>query len=202
MASVRAIAAVTQAIAGVLSDARQTAAGLVPNHQNIAVVPMQAVAFNNPPGLTPGAPGAIGIYLYRLAPSQISRAVAPRTMPSGIRVRPPLPLDLFYLITAWAAQPPEQQRLLAWAMRTLEDTPILPPEVLNAAEPGTFRDDEAVELVIQGLNQTELVAVWEFNKGAMQAAVTYAARMINLDSNVALPEGPPAQTRGARVVGI
>jgi len=59
------------------------------------------------------------------------RLGARRRDPVGRRYRPSTPLDLWYLLTAWSSEAEEQQRLLGWAIRTLEETPILPAGFLN-----------------------------------------------------------------------
>jgi hypothetical protein len=95
-----------------------------------------------------------------------------------------LPLDLHYLLTAWAADPEKQQRLLGWSMRTLEDTPILPSAILNRYidKPDTFRCDEAVEFICDPLSLQDLVSLWDKLKPKYQTSVTYVACMITIDS--------------------
>src|SRR4051794_12755654 len=111
MALTPAIAATSQAILGVLQSA---AAGGEFNAATFAHY--QASNFQSP--MTEG----VSLWLSRLTVN------ANRTLPPGVGrdgrcYRPPLPLDVHSLVTAWAGDAIKQQRLLVFAIRTLEDTP-------------------------------------------------------------------------------
>ena len=112
-------------------------------------------------------------------------------------MKPSLPLDLHYLLTPWGAIPETQQRLLAWALRQMEDTPVLVPAQLNRylRAPDVFREDEAVEIVADPLSLADFVSVWDKLKPQFQASMTYVARMVLIDSDQSLTEGPPVRTR-------
>ncbi len=123
----------------------------------------------------------------------------------GKRYRSPLPIDLHFLMTAWAPTPVLQHHLLGWAMQTLEDTTSLPPGLLNrfAAAPDTFAANETVEVSLESVAMQDLLTVWEFAKHNMQISATYVARLVAIDS-ARLVESPPiVQTRelDAGVVG-
>lgn len=158
----------------------------------ISVAIFQTEDFSAPP--TEG----VSIYLYRVAINGTTRNLSPRTGPDGRRYRPSLPLDLHYLITPWAKVATRQQELLGWAIRTLEDHPTLPTDLLNKSEK-FFRDGEVVDVVAQSLSPLDWVAVWEFNKALMRPSMTYVARMVQLDSDLALPELQRVQSRGIAV---
>jgi hypothetical protein len=79
-------------------------------------------------------------------------------------------------------------------MRTLEDHPTLPTSLLNQVTP-VFREGEVVDVVCQPLTLAEMVSVWEFNKSAMQLCMTYVARMVSLDSELAMPDAGRVQAR-------
>ena len=83
------------------------------------------------------------------------------------------------------------------AIRTLEDTPILPASLLNqyGPEPSTFRPQETVELVCDPVSMQDLNTLWEIQKPSVPLMITYAARMVFIDSDVVLTEGPPVQVR-------
>ena len=89
----------------------------------------------------------ISLYLYRVAVNGARRNMPPVTGPDGRRYRPPIALDLHYLLSAWARSPAKQQRLLGWAIRTFEDVPILPTGLLNnyGPEPEIFQPGENPE---------------------------------------------------------
>jgi hypothetical protein len=141
----------------------------------------------------------VSIYLYRVVFNTSRRNLPPRTAPDGRKLRPPTPVDLHFLLTAWAKSPDQQQELLGWAIRTLQDTPALPAGLLNrfAGDRGeVFRDDESIELIGEILSLQDAVNIWEVAKNNQQPSVSYLARMISIDSEVELTQAAPAQTRG------
>jgi hypothetical protein len=140
----------------------------------------------------------VSIYLHRIAFNTTRRNLPPRQTVDGRRYRPPTPVDLHFLITAWGRTAEEQQSLLGWAVRALEDTPVLPAGLLNrfAGDWGeVFQENETVELVGDVLSLQDLFNIWEIAKHNHQASVSYIARMIELDSEIELSEAGLVQTR-------
>ena len=185
MAQYPAIAATSQAILGLLQSA---AVGT--EFDGVTFAHYQAKNFEAP--MTQG----VSLYLYRLTVSS-NRNLPPRLGRDGRRYLPPLPLDLHFLVTAWADDAIKQQRLLGFAIRTLEDTPILPAGVLNqhGPEPDVFRAEETVELVFEGLTVQDTSYVWEVAQTKEQPSAPYVARMVEIESSVALEDAAPVQTR-------
>lgn len=140
----------------------------------------------------------ISLYLYRVTINTARRNLAKRTDAQGKAFRPSLPLDLYYMLTPWAKTAARQQRLLGWAMRMLEDLNTLPVNLLNRyGEAGCFRPHESIELVCEPISLQDMINVWEVFKPHQQLSVTYVARMILIDSDVALAEGSLVLARGA-----
>lgn len=145
----------------------------------------------------------VTIYLYRVAFSASRRNLPPRTRPTGERLKPSTPLDLHFLITAWARSAEQQWALLACAIRTLEDTNVLPAGILNqhagsapnGHSPAVFNDDETVELVGESLSLQDMVAAWEIAKANQQPSVSFVVRSVLIDSNLVIPSGRAVQTR-------
>jgi len=185
MAQYPAIAATSEAVLGLLQSA--VVGG---EFDGVSFAHYQAKNFESP--MTEG----VSLYLYRLTVSS-NRNLPPRLGRDGRRYRPPLPLDLHFLVTAWADDAVKQQRLLGFAIRTLEDTPILPAGVLNqhGPEPDVFRPEETVELVFEGLSVQDTSYVWEVAQTKEQPSAPYVARMVEIESSIALDEAAPVQTR-------
>ena len=82
-------------------------------------------------------------------------------------------------------------------LRALEDNTILPSGLLNRflKEPDVFRADETVELFFEPLSLTDFTNVWDKLKPRLQTSATYVARMVLIDSDIELREGPPVRTR-------
>src|SRR5882762_6755735 len=137
LATYHAMAAVGQTILGMLENGLPR-----PEFAGAQFALFQANDFQNPQLKT-----GISLYLYHVAVNGSHRNRAPRLGSDGKRYRPSMPLDLHYLLTAWAETAVQQQRLLGWAMREVENTPIMHAGLLNhhGSEPETFRSSEAVE---------------------------------------------------------
>jgi hypothetical protein len=137
------------------------------------------------------------VYLYWVALNAGSRNLGPRRTADDRLIRPPVPVDLHYLITPWAADPARQQQLLAWTMRFFEDLAVLPSGVLNhyLAESETFRPEETVELVPEVLSLSDYLNLWDKLKPKMQTSLSYAARMVLLDADADVEELPRVQKR-------
>jgi len=189
VASTDGIAATTRAFLGLLEEACPR--GRFPGP--LAFAPVHPAVYTD----TKTPPDGFTLCLYRVAASTARRNLPPRLTPEGRRMKPSLPLDLHYLLTPWAASAETQQRLLAWALRQLEDTPVLVPAQLNrylrAAD--VFREDEAVEIVADPLSLADFTALWDKLKPQFQASMTYVARMVLIDSDLSVSEGPPVRTR-------
>jgi hypothetical protein len=139
----------------------------------------------------------IALYLHRITPANNIRNMPPRVDPDGRRYRPSLPIDVHYLLVPYARDAFKQQRLLGWALRTIEDTPILHPSLLNqyGPEPDTFHDGECVDIIMETIAYQDLGAVWDVAKPGIQPAVPYVVRMLQLDSALEMIDAGLVQTR-------
>jgi len=139
----------------------------------------------------------ISLFLYRIAANTSRRNLPPTTGPDGRRFRPPIPLDLYYIATAWAPTAVRQQRLLGWTIRMFEDVPILPTGLLNnyGPEPEIFKQGETVEVVLDSLTLQDLNNIWGVSKSSLQLSIGYVARMLHIQSSMAITEYAEVQTR-------
>jgi hypothetical protein len=188
MASDHAIATLSLALRGLLLDARPDSGPLAEADVEL----FQADKFRT--GMNLG----ISLFLYRVTVSTARRNLPPKLAPDGTRLRPPLPLDLHYMLTPWARKPETQQLLLAWAMRVLEDTPTLSSGYLNNfdLDGRPFGPEETVDLVFEPLSIQDMLNIWEVGKPNVQVSVTYVARVVPIDSRVPMGEpGRAVQTR-------
>lgn len=138
----------------------------------------------------------VSVFLYRIYPNGTYRTPPGRLGPDGRRQRPMLPVDMHLLLTAWAKDASLQHAIAGWMMRILEDTPSLPPGLLNHRYPGTFQPDETVELCLTELTTEELFRIWEvIVNNAYQISVPYVARNVRIESIQRLYQGEPVQER-------
>jgi hypothetical protein len=185
MARYPAIAAMSDAVLGLLQTACTGS-----EFDGVEFAHYQAADFESPMSV------GLSLYFYRVAVNA-NRNLDPILAADGRRYRPSIPLDAHFLLTAWAQNAIKQQRLLGFAVRTLEDTPILPAGVLNqhAPEPDIFRPDETVELIFEAVSVQDMSYIWEVAQTREQPSATYVARMIEIDSAVALDDAGRVQTR-------
>lgn len=139
----------------------------------------------------------VSVYLYRARPNGAWRIPPGRVGSDGRRQRRQLPVDLYYLLSVWGRDASVQHRVLGWLLRTLEDVPVLPRSLLEAAAPGVFRPDEAVEFVLNGdLSNEDLFRLWETaTTERYRLSVPYIARQVLIESRLASAEGAPVETR-------
>lgn len=188
MANYYAIAAVSTTIRGLLADAR-----VQPEFGSAQIELLQVADFQKPKPIEEG----ISIFLYRVAVSPMQRSLSAGIDLRGRRRLPPLPVDLYYLLTSWGKTAAKQQRLLGWLMRTLEDLPTLSAELLNhyGGPESVFAENETVTLVPEPLSLQDLANLWEILKPNSHISVAYMARMVYLESILVASEGEPVQTR-------
>jgi hypothetical protein len=188
LATYPAIAATGLAVVGLLKDA---SAGT--EFADLRIDLLQAGDFQAGPPISEG----ISLYTYRVAVNTSRRNLPPTTGPDGRRYRAPLPLDLYFLLSPWAKTAVRQLRILGWAMRELQNTPILPAGLLNhyGPEHDTFRPSEAVELFCESPTLQDMSYILEPIKSAQPLSVTYVARMVLIESLIPLDAGEPVQAR-------
>jgi hypothetical protein len=139
----------------------------------------------------------VSVFLYRVYVNNTQRSVGARMSLDGRRLRPPLSLDLHFLLTAWAQDASLQHAIAGWMMRALEDTPRFPAGLLNHRFAGSFHADESVELAVTELTTEELFRIWEvIVNNAYQVSVPYVARVVRIESLQPLPaDAGPIQER-------
>lgn len=186
MATFQAIAATGQAMLGLLADSCPK-----PEFANSQFELYQLSNFRAP------MEEGISLYLYRVAVNGARRNLPPSLGSDGRRYRPPVPLDLHYVLSAWARSAVKQQRLLAWTIRMFEDVPILPTGLLNhyGPEPEIFKPGETVELLLESLTLQDLNNLWSTTRSSPPLSVGYVARNVGIESSLPLAEFAEVQTR-------
>jgi hypothetical protein len=143
----------------------------------------------------------VGLYLYRVTPGGSLRNLPPRMGPDGRRFRPSMPVDLHYLLIAYARDAFKQQRLLGWAIRTVEDTPLFHASLLNQIGPeeDTFGENEVTDILFETISIQDMSSIWDAAKTQIQPCVAYVVRMVPLASQIEMVDGDRVQTRVADI---
>jgi hypothetical protein len=193
MANFNAIAATSNTLAGLIKDnfPRTPRTPLDPPEPAPNVELYQTNNFESP------MKEGFSVYLFRVAINASVRNMTFRRTPDGSRFRPSLPLDLYYLITPWAEKAERQHQMLGWVMRMMEDVGTLSASHLNhyyTAERDTFSGIESVDIICDPLALNDYFTIWDRLK-ALPLSMTYVLRMVMIDSEVGIHEGPLVQTR-------
>jgi hypothetical protein len=141
--------------------------------------------FSNP--MTTG----ISVFVYQVGVDPVQRTLPP-ALPHH---RPPLPVRISLLLTAWAQDASTEHYLLGWAMRAIADNPVLSAGFLNAASPDVFRPEETVELAPAELTNDEVFQLWQVLPSSLQLSVPYLARVIRIESDLLDTDAGPVQER-------
>jgi hypothetical protein len=194
LADYHAISAVGQAIVAMLASAARTAATrkTVPDLAGAAFEVASAKRLAEAATLEKG----IYLFLYRVqisgARHQLPQRVDPVTREPLLH---PLALDLFYVLTAAAPTVELQHVLLGWAMREIENAPVLVSALLNVRHEGAFRPEEAVELVHDPLSLEDLASIWRIFQNGFETCATYVARLVPIDSDLTIAQARPVRAR-------
>jgi hypothetical protein len=203
MANFSAIRATSEALRALLDERRPRG---LSDLSSVSVRVVRTADFEN--GAVKELSVGISILLHRVAASPLRRNAAPRLLPDGTRLRPPLLMDLHYLVSAWGSSAEQQHLVLGWAALTLHDNAVIPPAELNrhmldiiaASAPDAdlsqallFQPDEAVEVAPEQLGMVELSQLWDGLRPTL--SMGYVARLVRLDPARELLEGPPVRER-------
>jgi hypothetical protein len=113
----------------------------------------------------------LSVFLYRVDIDDANRNRGPVPSPSETPVRPPLALDLYYLVTPIAEQAEDGHVLLDAAMEVLNKSPVVPIESLPTLPQRTL------EIVFNPLSLDELTHLWLALVTPYRLAVSYVAKV-------------------------
>lgn len=131
-------------------------------------------------------PLTLSLFLYRVAMNEHLRET-PRPERPGDR-RPPLSLDLHYLMTIWSDNPVDEHMILAWAMLQLHQHPVLDLSSLTPA--GGWGPGDFVQFIPSELTNEDMMRIWDALTPPYRLSTAYTARVVRVDSEPG-PEGRP-----------
>jgi hypothetical protein len=128
-----------------------------------------------------GSP-ALSIFLYRVDFNKTTRAAWSAVASHDQRVH--LPLDLHYLLTPWAANAADEQRVLGCAMQCLEETPILSGPLLGQS--AGWAPNEALQICLEDLPTEDVMRTFDSLPVDYKISVPYVMRVVRIDGPVQL----------------
>jgi hypothetical protein len=155
----------------------------------------------------------LNLFLYQVVRNAAwVNADMPRQVLPGEVGNPPLPLNLFYLITAYGegndASKPAGHQLLGAAMSLLHDHPILSADDIRGATQAPLPDAdldrqiERVRLTLHPISLDDLSKLWTGFATPFRLSAAYEAAVVLIESKRPTRAGLPILTRGPGDAGV
>ena len=199
MSNSRAIAAVTATLRSLIErgfdPARDPNADPLLQGTAVTMQPPDEARGANPPDRQ------LNLYLYQVMPNASYRnADIPRQLRPGETGQPPLALNLYYLLTAYAIddQQPVSHRILGRAMAVLNDHPLLGRREIETALPNTGLSEqfERVRLSLQPLALEDIFKLWSGFQTHYRLSAAYEATVVLIESTRPRSAPAPVLQRG------
>ena len=135
----------------------------------------------------------ISVYLYRIDENREVRNRVRSRDAAGNELGPKINVDLWYLITAWAARPTEEPVSDETAageeheMVGLVLQGLAAASELGAAEldddplTRTFSDEDGVQIILESLPTDEHARIWDASELGYRLSLIYRVRLIGID---------------------
>ncbi len=149
---------------------------------NALITSEAAISLESPADLVGDTSARVSIYLYRIVEDPYMKNRFQSVPGSGGSERkPPLTLDLYYLVTPLVGAPRDQQIILGKIMQVLYDRAILlGPDLF-----GTLASsDEELKIVLNPVSLEETTRVWQALEVPYRLSVSYLARVAMVDSRI------------------
>jgi hypothetical protein len=138
------------------------------------------------------------IFLYRITVSADARNLPRRMLPDGRTTRPPLPIELRYLITPWAQTPASEYFMAGHVMRALYDHAEMGPPYLVGS---SWNPNDSVQVILEPLPVEDHTRIWDTVRKPYRLSLTYLVRIVGIDPDPAFAQNAPPivnATFGAR----
>ena len=153
--------------------------------------------------------GRINLFLYQTQVSPAWRNMdPPRQVRPNESGHPPLPLELYYLVTAYEKTDGDTSvlahRLLGRAMLVLHDHPLLGADEIRTAVPNNDLADqlERVRITPQPMSIEELSKLWTVFQTGYRISAAYQVSLVLIDSRRAARTPLPVLSRGQDDSGV
>ena len=152
----------------------------------------------------------LNLYLYHTALNSAWRNMdLPSQSRPGERGQPPLALNLYYMITAYAREDNDNldlsgHRVLGSAMSVLHDYPILKRADIDSALPNSelALQLERVRITPQPLSVDEIYKLWTAYQSPYRISAAYELTVALIDSSLSQAAALPVLQRGAGDKGV
>jgi len=136
----------------------------------------EQIIFLSPKDATQQKPPVISVYLYN-----VTELASMRNLPTANSSKPPLYLNLRYLITPITQNLEDDQVLLGKILQLFHETPILRGSSLQG---GLSETGEDLKVVLDGLNAEELSRIWGMLALPYRLSVSYTVYPVKIEDSV------------------
>jgi hypothetical protein len=192
MAGYRSVAAVGKSIE-VLLNAAFNAEEPVDTHSTKAVL-IQTDDLDFDAGSSAIQRPALSILLYRVDFNKTTRAGWSSV--GSVDGRAHLPLDLHYLLTAWADNAEHEHRIIGRTVQVLDELGALSGPLLYPD--GDWLPGEAVQLYLEDMQTDDLMRTFDSLECSFRLSIPYIARIVVVSST----EGNPVADAITLVTGV
>ena len=126
---------------------------------------------------------SLSLFLYRVDFNKTMRAAWSGV--AHIDGEAHLPIDLHFLLTAWAENAEHEYRIIGRAMQCLENTPILSGPLLDPLT--DWAAHESIQLCLEDLSTEDVMRTFDSLPTDYKLSVPYVARVLVVDGGVAHP---------------
>ena len=123
----------------------------------------------------------VNLYLFRVVEDPHTKNQEWLPVAGDILRKPPLILDLYYVLTPFAQDELDEQRILGEAMRILYDHATIEGALLKG---GLADTDEELFVDLNPFSLEELVRIWNASNQAYRLSVCYQVRTVAIDSSI------------------
>jgi len=129
--------------------------------------------------VNPSMKPKVNLFLFRVAENPFAKNQGWLPVGTDALRYPPLALNLFYVLTPYAENKLDEQRVFGEAMRVLYENSIVPVSALKGSLENT-----SAELKVDLLHRTteELTQIWTALNQPYRLSVCYEVRMVLIDS--------------------
>lgn len=129
---------------------------------------------------------ALSIFFYRIDFNKTMRASWGAV--GHLDGRSHLPVDLHFLLTAWAPNAEAELLILGRAMQVLETNPILSGPLLHSL--GGFAANDSIQVVLEEISTEAVMRTFDSLPTDYKLSIPYIARVVRIDGKVAQPSPP------------
>ena len=182
MADYTAISEAGQALVGVLWQEMQADPSLTS-----LIDSEDRISLESPADLEGNDTVRLSIYLYRIVEDPYRKNSPPINDGRGQLEKPPLTLDLYYLVTPLLGMPKDQQIVLGKTMQVLYDRSTLEGTDLVGS---MSTSGEKVRIVLNPVTLEETTRVWQALELSYRLSVCYILRIAMIASRLQQPFQP------------